>query len=70
MGANGLVHLGDAAHTYVFQSEHRGQWSDIQWHTTNVAEVPQFYADTGNVIYTVFGLEARAAISVGESVCQ
>ena len=70
-GADALTHPGHAVnHTFVFQSEHRGDWGDIEWHTTNFAEIAQFYADTGNVIYIVGDVEPRAGISVGESVCQ
>lgn len=66
-----LVHPGhNVAHTFVFQSEHRGQWGDIEWHTTNFVDEPKYYAEAGNLIDTVFGLEARANITVGESVCQ
>jgi streptogrisin C len=70
-GEDSLVHPGhNVVHTFVFQSEHRGQWGDIEWHTTNFVEEPKYYAEAGNLIDTVFGLEARANISVGESVCQ
>lgn len=41
-GENGIVHPGYGTHTYVFQSEHRGQWGDVEWHTTNQAEQPWF----------------------------
>lgn len=68
-GANGIVHPGDGSHTFVFQSEHRGEWGDIEWHTTNVAEVPYFYYTSSNT-RPVMSWEPRAAISVGESVCQ
>ena len=68
-GANGIVHPGDGTHTFVFQAEHRGQWGDIEWHTTNVAEIPYFYYTSGNT-RPVLSWESRAGISVGESVCQ
>lgn len=67
--ANGIVHPGDGTHTFVFQAEHRGQWGDIEWHTTNVAEIPYFYYTSGNT-RPVLSWESRAGISVGESVCQ
>jgi len=70
-GANALIHPGHAVnHTFVFQSEHRGQWGDIEWHTTNFAEIAQYYAEAGNAIFVIHNVEARAAISVGEAVCQ
>jgi streptogrisin C len=68
-GANGIVHPGDATHTFVFQAEHRGDYGDIEWHTTNVAEVPSFYASSSTV-RPVTSWEAVSGISVGESVCQ
>jgi hypothetical protein len=70
-GANGLLHPGhNVNHTFVFQSEHRGSWGDIEWHTTNYAEIPQYYAEAGNAIYYISNVEPQAAMSVGESVCQ
>lgn len=53
----------------MFQSEHRGAYGDIEWHTTNVTESAQFYASASE-IRPVDNVEARASISVGESVCQ
>ena len=68
-GANGIVHPGDATHTFVFQAEHRGEWGDIEWHTTNVAEVPSFYA-SATTVRSVLSSEPVSSISVGETVCQ
>ncbi len=69
-GSNGIVHPGHAEqHTFNFQAEHRGDWGDIQWHTTNFAEVDDYYS-TATTIADVVSVEARANISVGEGVCQ
>lgn len=68
-GADGIVHPGDGTHSFVFQAEHRGQWGDIEWHTTNVAEVDDYYS-TATTIADVVSVEPRANISVGEGVCQ
>jgi len=68
-GTNGIVHPGHGTHAFVWQSEHRGEWGDIEWHVTNYAEVDDFYA-TAVDIRDVAAVEARANISVGESVCQ
>ncbi len=66
---NEIVHPGHGVHAFVYQAEHRGQWGDIEWHVTNYAEVDDFYA-SANDIRDVGSVEARANISVGESVCQ
>lgn len=68
-GTNGIVHPGYGTHTFVFQAEHRGAYGDVEWHTTNVAELAEFYA-TSSTIRNVLYLEARSGISVNESVCQ
>lgn len=57
------------AHSFVYQAEHRGDWGDIQWHTTNVAEEGLFYANSSTIRPTMY-LEAKADISVGEPVCR
>lgn len=69
-GSNGIVHPGhNVSHTLTFQAEHRGQWGDIQWHTTNYAEPDDFYLNEFT-IQDVVGIEARANISLNEVVCQ
>jgi hypothetical protein len=69
VGANGIVHPGHGTHSFVFQTEHRGEWGDVEWHTTNYAEVDDFYSDSSEIRDVVF-LEPRSGISVGEYVCQ
>jgi len=64
-----IVHPGHGTHTFVYQSQHRGQYGDVQWHTTNQAEEALFYASSSTVRAALY-LEARSAISVGETVCQ
>lgn len=64
-----IVHPGHGTHTFVYQSQHRGEWGDVQWHTTNAVEEALFYASS-STIRNVLYLEARAGISVNESVCQ
>lgn len=64
-----LVHSGHGTHTFVYQSEHRGDFGDVQWHTTNQVEEALFYASSSTVRNVLY-LEARAGISVNEPVCQ
>ncbi len=68
-GENGIVHPGYGTHTFVFQAEHRGEYGDVEWHTTNVTEEALFYADSGTVRNTMY-LEPRTGISLNEIVCQ
>lgn len=68
-GEDGIVHPGHGTHSFVLQAEHRGTWGDIEWHTTNYAEVDDFYSDAAT-IRDVLDVEPRANISVGEAVCQ
>jgi hypothetical protein len=64
-----LVHPGHGTHSFVYQSQHRGEWGDVQWHTTNSGEEGLFYASS-STIRNVLYLEPRSGISVNESVCQ
>jgi hypothetical protein len=64
-----IVHPGHATHSFVYKSQHRGQWGDVQWHITNTVEEALFYAET-TTLRNVLYLEARSGISVNESVCQ
>lgn len=64
-----IVHPGHGTHTFVYQNEHRGAFGDVQWHTTNQAEEALFYASSSTVRNVLY-LEARAAISINEPVCQ
>lgn len=66
---NQINHPGQGLHALTFQAEHRGQWGDIEWYQSNVAEVDDFYAQA-NEIRDVTNVEARANIAVGEFVCQ
>lgn len=68
-GINRISHPGHGVHTTGNQQQHRGDYGDVEWHTTNVGEEATFYAET-TTIRPVLYLEARASISVGEQVCQ
>lgn len=50
------------------QAEHRGQWGDVEWKTSTEAEPDDFYSDATTIRDTA-AIEARANISVNESVC-
>jgi streptogrisin C len=68
-GVNQINHPGHGVHAAFFQQEHVGQWGDIEWYTTNEFEADDFYADEFNNIRDVAGIEPRANIAVGETVC-
>ncbi len=68
-GINQIYHPGHGTHTTDNQAQHRGAYGDVEWHTTSAAEDATFYAET-TTVRAVLYLEARAAISVGEQVCQ
>ena len=68
-GVNQINHPGHGVHATFFQQEHVGQWGDIEWYTTNEFEADDFYADEFNNIRDVAGIEPRANIAVGETVC-
>jgi hypothetical protein len=63
-----ITHPPSTNHTLTFQFEHRGQYGDFEWHTTNVAEPAEFYA-MDSVIRTVNTVEPYANMSIGEQVC-
>ncbi len=67
-GMNEIVHPGHGNHATSFRAEHRGQWGDIEWHTTAQNESARFYSDANN-IRNVNAVEARANITLGETVC-
>lgn len=67
-GINQVNHPGHGIHTLSSQQEHRGEWGDVEWYTSTQAEPDDFYA-TATIIRDVSAVEARAAISVGESIC-
>ncbi len=68
-GNNGIYHPGYGSHSFVFQSEHRGAYGDVEWHTTNVTDLAQFYASSSTVRPALY-LEPRSGISRYEPVCQ
>ncbi len=66
---NEINHPGHGIHSTTRQAQHRGEYDDFEWHTTNVTEEATFYASSSTVRPVLY-LEARANISVGEQVCQ
>ena len=44
-----MLHIDDAVHTTPRIGEHRGQWGDMEWHTTPVPEPDDFYRDCCNI---------------------
>lgn len=68
-GINQIADPAGPVHSLTFQREHRGAWGDVQWHTSNQDEIAVFFADA-TTTREVNAVEARANISVGESVCQ
>ena len=67
-GVDEIVEPGVGVHALTHQAEHRGQWGDVEWKTSAHIEPAQFYASSTD-LREVNSLEARANISVGESVC-
>jgi len=67
-GINQVNHPGHGVHTLTFQAQHRGQWGDIEWHTSAEAEPDDFYSDAVS-IRDVAAVEPRANIAVNESIC-
>jgi hypothetical protein len=63
-----IVHPQHGVHTLTFRSQHRGQWGDVEWHTSGEPEPDDFYSDASTV-RDVIGVQPRASISVGEFVC-
>ena len=68
-GINQIVEPGAGTWDLTHQSEHRGVWGDVEWKTSTHIEPAQFYASATDV-RNVNAVEARANISVGETVCQ
>ncbi|MGI0117487.1 hypothetical protein [Zooshikella sp. RANM57] len=68
-GINQIDHPPYAYHPLVHKGQHRGAWGDVEWKTSTYTEPAQFYADQNNNIRNVTSLEARANITIGESIC-
>ncbi|NGY65575.1 hypothetical protein G7043_42450 [Lentzea sp. NEAU-D13] len=67
-GINQIVDPAVGTHAVVHQAEHRGEWGDVEWKTSAVAEPDDFYASATEV-RDVAAVEPRASITVGEAVC-
>ncbi len=67
-GINQIDHPGLSVHTLTHVAEHRGVWGDIEWKTSTVVELDDFYA-TATSIRDVAAVEPRANITVGEAIC-
>jgi hypothetical protein len=67
-GINELDHSG-TIHNLTMQNQHRGQWGDIEWHTSPVSEPAQFLADQFGNIRNVNAIEGPAGMTIGEPVC-
>ncbi|MCH7229819.1 S1 family peptidase [Glycomyces sp. L485] len=67
-GINQIVEQGVGVWALSHQSQHRGQWGDVEWKTSTHLEPAEFYASSGTLRDTT-ALEARANISVNESIC-
>lgn len=52
-----------------FVSEVRDADKDMQWHTTPVAEVPEFYADLTTSARVLTGRRLRTSTAAGNAVC-
>lgn len=61
--------LPDVAQQFPFQAEHRGEWGDVEWHTSPDATPANHFFEADNQIRPVNSVEARANITVGEAVC-
>lgn len=68
-GINQIVEPGVGTWGLTHQSEHRGVWGDVEWKTSSHVEPAQFFASATD-LRDVTAVEARANISVGETVCQ
>ena len=68
-GIEGIRHPGFGVHAFPFQSQHRGQWGDVEWHTSPEPEPPRFYADQTGAIRNVTAVEPNGGISQNESIC-
>ncbi|MCH7607784.1 MAG: hypothetical protein IIC94_04360 [Chloroflexi bacterium] len=69
-GVNEIVQPGTGGGTWdlTFQGQHRGDYGDIEWHTTTHAEPPKFYASE-TVIRNVSAIEPVGNITLNETVC-
>lgn len=67
-GLNEVVHIGHGVHSTAFIGQHRGQWGDMEWHTTPVAEPDDFYRDCCN-IHDVSSIKPRGQIAIGNILC-
>jgi len=68
-GINGVTHWGNKSHSTSIQDEHRGEYGDIEWHTTSTSELPYFYFNHLNQVRRVESIEPVNSIVVGESIC-
>lgn len=67
-GINQIREDGVGTWALTHQAQHRGQWGDVEWKTSGHLEPARFYASAGTLRDTN-SLEARANISVNESIC-
>ena len=67
-GIDHIIHPGHGQHSAALQSQHEGQWGDVEWYTTPEFENDDFYADAITV-RDVTAVEPRAAISLNEFIC-
>lgn len=67
-GIDGIKH-GTPIHSFSKVKQHRGEYGDIEWGTTDATELAQFWAEAGVLRYTLY-LEPRSGISINESACQ
>lgn len=52
-----------------FKAEMRDADRDLQWHTTPIAEIPEFYADQTTSARVLTGRRLRSSTAVGDPVC-
>jgi hypothetical protein len=68
-GIDYIKHPGWGFHNnFPFQAQHYGQWGDVEWHSSSVAEPAKFYASSGG-IYLVLSVEPVAGMGFNEEVC-
>lgn len=67
-GLNQVLHIGDGVHSTTLKGQHLGQWGDMEWHTTPVAEPDDFYRDCCN-IHDVSSIKPRGQIAIGNILC-
>lgn len=51
------------------KAEMRDADRDLQWHTTPIAEIPEFYADMTTSARVLTGRRLRSSTAVGDTVC-